>query len=39
MVFISLNSCGRFVRFRERYADVLVEDAELTIGPGWQSLL
>jgi len=29
----------RFVRFRERYADVLVHDVELTIRPGWKSLL
>ncbi|MBY5329548.1 hypothetical protein [Rhizobium leguminosarum] len=29
----------RFVRFREKYADVLVDDVELTIRPGWKSLL
>lgn len=28
-----------FVRFRERYSDVLVEDAVLTVRPGWKSLL
>lgn len=29
----------QFVRFREKYADVLIEGAELTIRPGWKSLL
>ncbi|WP_427145226.1 hypothetical protein [Rhizobium pisi] len=29
----------RFVRFRERYADVLVEDVVLTVRPSWKSLL
>lgn len=29
----------RFVRFRERYADVLAENAVLTVRPGWKSLL
>lgn len=29
----------RFARFRERYADVLVDGVELTIRPGWKSLL
>lgn len=29
----------RFIRFRERYADVLVDGAELTVRPGWKSLL
>ncbi|OLP53324.1 hypothetical protein BJF92_00720 [Rhizobium rhizosphaerae] len=29
----------RFVRLRERYADVLVEDAVLAIRPGWKSIL
>jgi hypothetical protein len=29
----------RFIRFRERYADVLIDGAELTVRPGWKSLL
>lgn len=29
----------QFVRFREKYADVLVDGAELTLRPGWKSLL
>lgn len=29
----------RFMRFRERYADVLDEGVELTVRPGWKSLL
>jgi hypothetical protein len=29
----------RFVRFRERYADVLIEDVELSCRPGWKSLM
>ena len=29
----------RFVRFRERYADVVVHGAELSCRPGWKSLL
>ncbi|NKQ73402.1 hypothetical protein C3Y89_24160 [Rhizobium sp. UPM1132] len=29
----------RFVRVREKYADVLVDDVVLTIRPGWKSLL
>lgn len=29
----------RFVRFRERYADVLVDGVELSVRPGWKSLL
>ncbi|TBY57709.1 hypothetical protein E0H39_29835 [Rhizobium leguminosarum bv. viciae] len=29
----------RFVRFLEKYADVLVEGCELTVRPGWKSLL
>ncbi|MGO8083522.1 hypothetical protein [Rhizobium leguminosarum] len=29
----------RFVRFRDRYADVLVDEVELSCRPGWKSLL
>ncbi|MEF3134578.1 hypothetical protein OS035_24285 [Rhizobium sp. 268] len=29
----------RFIRFRERYADVLHENVELSCRPGWKSLL
>ncbi len=29
----------QFVRFREKYADVLVDGAELSCRPGWKSLL
>jgi len=29
----------RFVQFREKYADVLVDGVELTVRPGWTSLL
>ncbi|MGO7445165.1 hypothetical protein ACC668_10705 [Rhizobium ruizarguesonis] len=38
-VYENLLRQRRFVRFRERYADVLVDDVELTVRPGWKSLL
>ncbi|TBA24762.1 hypothetical protein [Rhizobium ruizarguesonis] len=38
-VYENLLRQRRFVRFRERYADVLVDGVELTVRPGWKSLL
>ncbi|RVM58377.1 hypothetical protein CN128_09805 [Sinorhizobium meliloti] len=38
-VYTNMIAQRRFVRFRERYADVLVDGVELTCGPGWKSLL
>jgi hypothetical protein len=38
-VYENLLRQRRFVRFRERYADVLVEGCELSCRSGWKSLL